>query len=65
MQLGGGCVAMAGVLILLAPDWHQWLTWSLVARALWMLGLVAAGGATYFAWLGITGVRVRHFRLKG
>lgn len=65
VQLGGGCVAMAGVLILLAPDWHQWLTWSLVARALWMLGLVAAGGATYFAWLGITGVRVRHFRLKG
>ncbi|MBY5930314.1 murein biosynthesis integral membrane protein MurJ [Halomonas cupida] len=65
VQLGGGCVAMAGVLILLAPDWHQWLTWPLVARALWMLGLVAAGGATYFAWLGITGVRVRHFRLKG
>ncbi|MBY6206642.1 MULTISPECIES: murein biosynthesis integral membrane protein MurJ [Halomonas] len=65
VQLGGGCVAMAGVLILLAPDWHQWLTWSLVARALWMLGLVAAGGATYFAWLGITGVRVRHFRFKG
>jgi putative peptidoglycan lipid II flippase len=65
VQLGGGCVAMGLVLVLLAPEWHQWLGWGLMPRALWMAALVAAGGLAYFAWLGITGVRVRQFRLKG
>ncbi len=65
VQLGGGCVAMGLVLVLLAPEWHQWLGWGLMPRALWMAALVAAGGLAYFTWLGITGVRVRQFRLKG
>ncbi|MCJ8287675.1 MULTISPECIES: murein biosynthesis integral membrane protein MurJ [unclassified Halomonas] len=65
VQLGGGCVAMGLVLVLLAPEWHQWLGWGLMPRVLWMAALVAAGGLAYFAWLGLTGVRVRQFRLKG
>ncbi|MBS8270519.1 murein biosynthesis integral membrane protein MurJ [Halomonas litopenaei] len=65
VQLGGGCVAMGLVLVLLAPEWHQWLGWGLMPRVLWMAALVAAGGLAYFAWLGLTGVSVRQFRLKG
>ena len=65
LQLGGGCLAMGALLWGLAPAWHEWLGWDLMHRVAWMLALVSAGGAVYFLWLGLTGVRVRQFRLKG
>ncbi|MBW5801129.1 murein biosynthesis integral membrane protein MurJ [Halomonas elongata] len=64
VQLLGGCMAMGLALVWLAPDWHQWLDWSLARRAGWMAALVAVGGGVYFAWLAATGVRLRHFRMK-
>lgn len=65
IQLGGGCVAMGLALWWLSPEWHQWLAWDLLHRGLWMAGLVIVGILVYFVWLGLTGVRVRQFRLKG
>ncbi|GEN25371.1 putative lipid II flippase MurJ [Halomonas cupida] len=64
-QLGGGCVVMGMALWLLSPEWHQWLDWDLLHRGLWMGALVVGGAVVYFAWLALTGVRVRQFRLKG
>lgn len=63
LQLLGGCVLMGAGLSWLSPAWHQWLDWSLWTRVGWLMTLVVAGAAVYFAWLGALGVRLRHFRI--
>ncbi|HSH48441.1 MAG TPA: lipid II flippase MurJ, partial [Halomonas sp.] len=63
LQLLGGCALMGAGLSWLSPDWHRWLGWPLWTRVGWLMTLVVAGAALYFAWLGILGVRLRHFRI--
>ncbi len=65
VQLLGGCAVMVAGLAWLAPDWPAWLGWSVWTRAAWLAALVALGAGLYFAWLAATGVRLRHFRMKG
>ncbi len=65
VQLLGGCAVMGLGVAWLAPDWQAWLGWSVWRRAAWLAVLVAAGAGLYFAWLAATGVRIRHFRMRG
>ncbi|MHB0777328.1 murein biosynthesis integral membrane protein MurJ [Halomonas sp. WWR20] len=64
-QLGSACGVLALALIWGAPDWHVWLEWDVWQRIWHLAGLVLGGGAAYFVWLAICGVRLRHFRLQG
>ncbi|OHV11497.1 murein biosynthesis integral membrane protein MurJ [Kushneria phosphatilytica] len=64
-QLGGGCLLLTGGLWWLTPEWHHWLAWGLPRRLGVIIALVSGGVAVYFAWLAVTGVRLRHFRLHG
>lgn len=63
VQLVGGCVLMGIGLSWLAPEWQQWLDWSLWQRIGWLMLLVVGGAAIYFVWLAALGVRLRHFRI--
>jgi putative peptidoglycan lipid II flippase len=65
VQLIGGCAVMGLGLWWLAPDWQAWLAWGVWPRVQWLTLLVVAGAGIYFAWLAATGVRLRHFRMKG
>ncbi len=65
VQLLGGCTVMGLGLWWLSPDWQDWLAWGVWTRVQWLTLLVVAGAAIYFAWLAATGVRLRHFRMKG
>ncbi|WP_232825108.1 murein biosynthesis integral membrane protein MurJ [Salinicola endophyticus] len=64
-QVVGGCALMALGLWWLTPDWHQWTAWHAPRRVGCLLGLVVGGATLYFVWLALTGVRLRHFRLRG
>lgn len=56
---------MAICIYLLAGSISPWLTWSPIMRIGHLLMVLCAGMASYFFMLGITGVRVRHFRSPG
>ncbi|WP_229809204.1 murein biosynthesis integral membrane protein MurJ [Salinicola rhizosphaerae] len=64
-QVVGGCLLMGLVLWWLSPSWHVWVEWGALHRAGELTLLVAAGAGVYFAWLAASGVRLRHFRLRG
>ncbi|MCM5705518.1 murein biosynthesis integral membrane protein MurJ [Larsenimonas salina] len=64
-QLAGGCLVMLATLWWATPGWQQWLAWSAPERAGVLLALVAGGCAVYVGWLGLVGIRMRHFRLNG
>ncbi|KFF50296.1 membrane protein [Gammaproteobacteria bacterium MFB021] len=64
-QVIGGCTLMALGLWWLTPDWHQWTAWHAPRRVGCLLALVGGGATLYFVWLALTGVRLRHFRLRG
>jgi putative peptidoglycan lipid II flippase len=55
---------MAVFLITFRGDLASWLQATVVHRLIWLSGLVALGGAIYFATLWICGVRAWHFRLQ-
>ncbi len=59
-QAAAGCLAMAGVLLLLQPDVERWLE----AATIWRIGMIAlvigAGAAAYALVLVATGLRPRH-----
>ncbi|WP_081949059.1 murein biosynthesis integral membrane protein MurJ [Litchfieldella xinjiangensis] len=65
IQLGGGCLLLGAGLAWFSPDWQQWLGWGLWQRVYSLLALVVGGAATYFTWLALAGIRLRHFRLQG
>ena len=55
---------MAAGLVWFSGNLHDWLQASVSYRLAWLAGLVALGGAVYFAVLWILGVRMSHFRLE-
>ena len=57
-------LAMGGVLWAVSGDSNAWLTWSLSTRLFKLSLVVAAGAATYFATLALTGFRLKDFRRK-
>lgn len=66
LQVAAAVVAMAAVLEALQPPDSFWLytyanEWE---RAGWLVGLVVAGAAAYFAVLWVLGVRPSHFYLR-
>ncbi len=65
LTLLGGCVLMGGGLMWLSPDWTTWLGWGLWERCAMMGALVVGGILAYGLWLGLCGVRPRHFRMQG
>lgn len=65
LQLAGGCALLGAVTALLSPEWRVWLGWDLTQRLLMLGALVLVAVAVYFGWLGATGMRLRHFRLRG
>ncbi|RKQ95851.1 putative peptidoglycan lipid II flippase [Kushneria sinocarnis] len=64
-QLGGGCLLLTGGLWWATPEWHSWLAWELPRRLAMIAALVIGGVSVYFGWLALTGVRLRHLRLRG
>lgn len=65
LQVGGGCALLSIGLLVLTPDWHQWLAWHLWQRMLWMSVIILVAIVGYVAWLALTGMRPRHFRMQG
>ena len=65
VQVVGGCLLMGAGLWWLTPDWHLWVAWGAPRRVAILLALVIGGAAAYFIWLALSGVRLRHFRLRG
>ncbi|MFC0266514.1 murein biosynthesis integral membrane protein MurJ [Kushneria aurantia] len=65
LQLTVGCALLGALLLLVSPGWQQWLEWGIAGRLGVLGGLIAASVVVYFGWLGLAGVRVRHFRLRG
>lgn len=65
LQLLVGNGVMAICIYLLAGSISPWLTWSPIMRIAHLLMVLCAGMVSYFFMLGITGVRVRHFRSPG
>ncbi|MEQ6342339.1 MAG: murein biosynthesis integral membrane protein MurJ [Gammaproteobacteria bacterium] len=64
LQVGFANAAMAALLWWGAADWSVWMAWSGSQRIMYLLLLVSAGAAAYFACLWVTGVRYHHFRQK-
>jgi putative peptidoglycan lipid II flippase len=65
LTLIGGCALMGGGLLWLSPDWTTWLGWGLWERCAMMGALVVGGVLVYALWLGLCGIRPRHFRMQG
>ncbi|WP_110710540.1 murein biosynthesis integral membrane protein MurJ [Salinicola sp. CR57] len=65
IQVVGGCLLMGAALWWLSPEWHTWVTWSALHRAVMLTALVIGGSVIYFGWLALSGVRLRDFRLHG
>lgn len=55
---------MAIFLVMFGGSVAEWLAASTVHRLIWISGLVAGGGAIYFASLWLMGVRVHQFRVR-
>jgi len=53
---------MAAFLIYLSPPIHNWLTWPLLDRLLYLLGFVTIAASIYCASLFISGFRPRHLQ---
>ena len=64
LQVGFANAVMAALLWWGAADWSVWMAWRGSQRIMYLLLLVGAGAAAYFAWLWLTGVRYHHFRQK-
>jgi putative peptidoglycan lipid II flippase len=56
------CVAMAAVVLALRSWVGAWDALHGLTRVWWLLAIVAAGGASYVAALGLLGLRPRHLR---
>lgn len=54
---------MSAILLVGVADLSVWFERGVFARAAWLLAWVAVAMASYFAVLGLLGVRVRHFGL--
>lgn len=65
IQVVGGCLLMGASLWWLSPEWHTWVTWGALHRAVMLTALVIGGSVIYFGWLALSGVRLRDFRLHG
>ncbi len=60
-------IFLASLLMALAIEWlgpsaDFWLQAERMEKILWLPGLIIVGGAVFFAVLGLSGVRLRHFR---
>lgn len=64
LQVGFANAVMAALLWWGAADWSVWMVWGGLQRIMYLLLLVGAGAAAYFACLWLTGVRYHHFRQK-
>ncbi len=64
LQVGFANAVMATLLWWGAADWSVWMAWGGLQRIMYLLLLVGAGAAAYFACLWLTGVRYHHFRQK-
>jgi putative peptidoglycan lipid II flippase len=63
VQLSAANVALAGMLLWLAPPLESWFAMAWWSRAIWMTGLVVAGLVVYAGVLLLMGVRPGHLRL--
>ena len=59
LRLGGASALMVAVILLLNKDLEQWLVWGWQQRGAYLALLVAAGIATYFGVLLVSGMRLR------
>ena len=64
LQVGFANAVMAALLWWGAADWSVWMAWRGSQLIMYLLLLVGAGAAAYFACLWLTGVRYHHFRQK-
>jgi putative peptidoglycan lipid II flippase len=62
LQIGFGLVAMAAVVLACRHAVADWGGLAWYVRVALLLGMVAAGAATYAAALGLAGLRPRHLR---
>ncbi|WP_341503058.1 murein biosynthesis integral membrane protein MurJ [Gallaecimonas sp. GXIMD4217] len=58
----GACAAMVAVLLWLCPPLAAWAEMAITTRALWLAGLIGAGGLTYLAGLLLLGFRPHQLR---
>lgn len=65
LRLVSGCVLMALGLVFFTPDRQLWLDWGIRERALVMMLEVVLAVLGYVAWLLLTGMRMRDFRMQG
>lgn len=64
-QVLSGCVAMGAVLAYGAAGLDAWVARDALSRLIWLLTWIGAGALTYFAVLGLLGVRPRDFTTAG
>jgi putative peptidoglycan lipid II flippase len=64
-ELGGALGVMGGVLWFAMGSMDSWLIGGTLARGLRLLAVVGIGAASYFAVLGLLGVRPRDFVKRG
>lgn len=64
LQLALAVSVMGGLVVLLAGSLDAWSALALQDRVLRLAGLIAAAGASYFAVLWLSGLRLAHFRAQ-
>ena len=65
LRLVSGSALLAVGLALFTPDSQRWLAWGIRERGFAMALEVTLAMAGYVAWLFLTGMRVRDFRMQG
>ena len=65
LKLTFAVLVMAGFLYFLMGEEARWLEFSALERILYLLGLVIAGGASYFLVLYLLGMRLHQFMHRG
>ncbi len=64
MKIAAASVAMAAFLWWFGGSLSEWLDATTSQRVIWLCGLVAGGGATYFGVLWLLGVRPLQFKVQ-
>lgn len=65
LQLSVGLAALLVFVLLVSPSEATWLVATAGDRALWMAGLVFGGGLIYLVAIGLMGIRLNDFRMRG
>lgn len=55
---------MAGVVFTLSPDFQTWLAFSAIERIMYLSFYIAAGIASFFTCVFLSGIRLHHFKLS-